>query len=167
MTFGIPVQVMPVQVDGSIDLEHHKLWVDQQRKIEARRRRDGHQGCRFAIIPGQKDILFGRDKIARSHPGNARFLHLISTLQEQYDGASSKEERFIISAGIVSSIKESGGRFLKFEEAGWEVVDDTVARYKVTNTFRSYRKKQNSAIPPTKESVGEEKLELKRDDEGA
>ena len=87
-------------------------------------------------------MLFGRDKVAQSHPGNARYLHLISTYQEQYDSVGSKDERFIISSEIVLQIRESGGRFLKFDGTGWENVDDTTARYKVTNAFRSYRKKE-------------------------
>ena len=144
MTFGIPVKLMPIQEDGSIDLEHHTIWLEQRRKIEANQKSENHQ-VSGSILPGPMDILFGRDKIAQSHPGNARFLHVISTLQEHYDSAATKEERFVVAAGIVLRIKESGRRFLKFDDSNWTVVDDKAARYKVTNAFRSNRKKQNIA----------------------
>lgn len=160
MTFGIPVQFMPVKTDGSLDMEHHKIWMHQRKNSEATKRCDDHQQV-SCIIPGPKDVLFGRDKIAQSHPGNSRYLHLISTCQEEYDRVGSREERFVISTRILLGIKESGGRFLKFDGVGWAVVDDSTARDKVTNAFRSYRRKQN-ANAMKKDSVTAETIRFKR-----
>ena len=163
MTFGIPVHLMPTQVDGTIDLKQHKLWLDQRRALEAIPRVVDHNKV-TCVIPSPKDILFGRDKIAQSHPGNVRFLHLIAALQQQYDSANSKEQRFVISSGIVLSIKEVEGRFLKCDDHGWTVVDDKTARFKVTNAFRSHRRKQNANVSK-KEALTSEKRCPKRKDQ--
>ena len=81
--------------------------------------------------------------MARSHTGNIRYYHIIATHQEQYDDARSHDERSIIAAAIVLSIKESGGRFLKLDGTNnsWLVVDDDTARVKVTNSFRTRRRR--------------------------
>ena len=127
-------------MDGELQLEHHKLWVEQRRNLEALKSRssDNNKRC---IIPRLYDVLHGRDKLAKSHIGNIRFHHIIANHQEVYDNAVSKEERSIIAASIVLSIKEAGGRFLKPDKASWVQVSDEVARNKVTNAFRNSRMK--------------------------
>ena len=131
-------------MDGELQLEHHKLWVEQRRNLEAIKSSTDDKGER-CIVPGPKDILLGRDKLARSHTGNIRFHHITAIRQEEYDKATSKDERSVIAASIVLSIKEAGGRFLKLDKASWVVVSDEAARDKVTNAFRSRRMRANSS----------------------
>ena len=164
MTFGIPVNVLPLQKDGNTELEYHKLWLEQRKRLEAKQRNNESPQELTYVIPGPKDILFGRDKLAQSHPGNVHYLNLISKYQDLYDNAGTKEKRFVISSCILCNIKESGARFLKFDGYGWVVADDTTARYKVTNAFRSYRKKQTANHASKKDSVLIDYPSLKRKD---
>lgn len=39
MTFGIPTSQFPVLTDGSVDISHHRRWIQARRDLEARRRR--------------------------------------------------------------------------------------------------------------------------------
>ena len=78
------------------------------------------------------------------HFGNIRFRSLLEDCHQQYDNAS-RDEKTKITEEIVGIVKEAGGRFLKDSGNGWEVVEDSVARLKVSGTFRAMRLK-NKAI---------------------
>ena len=144
MTFGIPTELLPVDLQGDIRLENHKLWLEQRRSLEANRQRKSLGEIPSVVVPGPKDVLFGRGKFAQSHVGNVRYYNIIASRQTQYDNASSLEERSLVAADILLSIKEFGGRFLKSEKTSWVVVDDAMARDKVTNAFRTRRRKLNA-----------------------
>ena len=161
MTFGIPVQLLPLTVEGNPKLDNHRLWVEQRRNLErnptalrSQNQYDIDKGDEESIdrcvVPAPTDVLLGRDKISRSHIGNVRFDHLIDSRQEQYDGAMSKDERSILAADIVLLIKEAGGRFLKLDQASWVTVDDESARDKVTSAFRTRRRSRRLAEQPAK-----------------
>ena len=142
-------------MDGELQLEHHKLWVEQRRNLEALKSSSVDETIDRCVVPGPYDVLHGRDKLAKSHMGNIRFHHIIANHQEVYDNAVSKEERSIIAASIVLSIKEAGGRFLKPDKASWVQVSDEVARNKVTNAFRNSRMKaMNSKSPQSGNASG-------------
>lgn len=59
------------------------------------------------------------------------------------DDKAGKTEKKTIAMGIIDTIRQSGGLFLK-QDGGklWSRVNDDVARLKVTATFRSYRQSQ-------------------------
>ena len=137
------MQLLPFTVDGEIQLEHHKLWVEQRRSWEALQSPpfDDDKDSIRCIVPGPHDVLHGRDNVAKSHTGNIRFHYMIANHQEEYDKALTKDERSIIAASIVLSVKKAGGRFLKPDKASWVQVSDEVARNKVTNAFRNCRMK--------------------------
>ena len=113
MTFGIPVQVFPISVSGENQFEHHKMWVKQLRNSDQARVEWDNQKRQRCIVPGPKDVLFGREKLSRSHAGNVHYYHIIARRQEQYDNAQSIDERSIVASDIVLSVKESGGILTK------------------------------------------------------
>ena len=158
MTFGIPTQFLPVDVDGNIQLEHHNLWLEQRRQSESMRERNQDQDPALQdtksppVIPGSLDVLFGREKTSQVHPGNARYHMIITSNIELYDSTASKQGKTELALRLIREIKESGGRFLKLEKEGWVVVDDDAARVKVANAFRSRRK---HAKPRTKNLLKE------------
>ena len=90
-------------------------------------------------IPGPVDVLLGRDKMALCHTGNFRYSQVIQEYHERYDSAS-RNEKTVIATEIVEKVKGYGGRFLKAHSMGWTVVEDKIAREKVSNAFRSRRK---------------------------
>ena len=151
MTFGIPVQLFPLTANGDLDLSHHLFWYDQRRSLE-RIQAEGattiisggsthDQPLNRCIVPGPKDVLFGREKISQCHSGNIAYNHLIASSMDEYDRAESRHDKTNIACNIISKVQESGGRFLRLDEASWVLVDDDTARRKVTNSFRTRRRR--------------------------
>eukprot|EP00980_Cylindrotheca_fusiformis_P015327 scaffold4282_cov112-Cylindrotheca_fusiformis.AAC.10 len=92
----------------------------------------------LAASPG--DILFGRGRKVRDHPGNARFLQLIDHYMTKYEKAG-RVDKACIAEIIVRMIKDAGCRFLKKDQNdAWGEVDDSEARKKVAHAFRNRRK---------------------------
>ena len=142
MTFGIPTKLLPYTENGEIRLDNHQLWFQQRQNLEKSResKRDEVENSQNAIFPGPLDILMGRDKVAREHVGNRRFLNIIQDNKEMYDAAPSKADKTLYATQMVHIIKESGGRFLRYGDIGWIEADEVMARDKISNAFRSIRK---------------------------
>jgi hypothetical protein len=90
------------------------------------------------MVPGPYDVLLGRGKFCQEHIGNVRYRHLVEKYVARYDEAA-KDEKTVLSMMIIRMIKESTGRFLKEDGAAWVEADDSVARTKVSQFFRSAR----------------------------
>jgi hypothetical protein len=91
------------------------------------------------ISPAPKDVLFGRGKLIKDHPGNVVLHRLEEERMLKYEMAS-KWEKTVIASEIMAIIKEEDGRFLKMEDGSWVEVDSDVAREKVSHAFRSLRR---------------------------
>ena len=142
MTYGIPTNLLPVTSEAKIELDNHRLWLQQRRNQEeaCNRNVDSSDSMVTTLVPGPLDILMGRDKVAREHVGNRRLVQMIEENKQAYDDAPSKAEKTLLATQMVHMIKESGGRFLKSEDVGWVEADELAARDKITNAFRSIRK---------------------------
>ena len=100
----------------------------------------GQKADDSAIVPRPYDVLLGRGKKHRNHPGNVRMQKIVDIHRDTYLKAI-REVKTEISGSIVRIIKSSGdksGRFLKFRNAqeDWVEVSDEVARSKVGHTIR-------------------------------
>jgi hypothetical protein len=155
-SFGIPVKVLPLDMDGNPIMEYHQQWMQRQRALEG-----GTAAVDNIVEPEtapssssmatattgstsitfhDNDVLLGRDKVSQSHSGNYRFQYMIEEHWDEYD-KSSKVEKTALATKIVDLVKQEG-RFLKFndETNGWEEIDDKTARVKVSMAFRSKRR---------------------------
>eukprot|EP00980_Cylindrotheca_fusiformis_P015325 scaffold4282_cov112-Cylindrotheca_fusiformis.AAC.8 len=93
-----------------------------------------------SLAPSPGDILFGRGRKVRDHPGNARFLQLIDHYMVKYETAG-RVDKACIAEILVRMIKDAGCRFLKKDQNdAWGEVDDSEARKKVAHAFRNRRK---------------------------
>ncbi len=138
-TYGIPTDDLFAGQDGQVNLDWHHKWLNIVRAREEHRSGPTDD----IIIPLRFDVLFGRGKNTREHTGNLRALHLCEMVRPQYE-AASKFEKTAIAERIVHAIRDSHGRFLKWEEDGWVEVDTETAREKISHFFRHYRTKQTS-----------------------
>lgn len=162
MTFGIPVDHLPVDLDGKPIRKYHEDWLRSRRELESIRastEREAHRsekthetitaavtssssssGTDTPITFHKDDVLLGREKVAQGHTGNFRFQYIIEEHWDEYD-KSSKAEKTALATRIVNLVKQDG-RFLKFNEEmnGWEEIDDKSARIKVSMAFRSKRR---------------------------
>jgi hypothetical protein len=103
--------------------------------------------------PGRFDVLLGRGKTHKGHPGNER-LHTVLRIQSvRYSSATSRHEKTAIIQEIVQSIHNESnppGRFLKFDKDanGWVEVDDAAARIKVSQAIQYASRNEKGKAPP-------------------
>jgi hypothetical protein len=150
MTFGIPVDDYPISSDMVLNRKKHLEWIQARRVLEvslsasAAASTDNNAMCGVSpimvLVPKSTDILFGRGKFIREHPGNLRFGLIVESVFDRYEGLGRRSEKTVFTQDFVSKIKRTGGRFLK-QQAGvfWQEVDDELAREKVSHTLRSRR----------------------------
>jgi hypothetical protein len=109
------------------------------------------------VTPQPQDVLLGKLRVAKGQLGYDRLGALIDELRTEYERCSTKMEKMKISQRIVEQIKSQGGRFLKQTKnkygkdrrvennessIGWIQVSDSVAREKISHTFRNLRLRQ-------------------------
>jgi len=148
--FGIPTDDFPLDERGNILTEFHIMKMEKRRIMERFRQQrlttDQPLATRLVtpetrnrvVTPSNNDVLLGRGKASYQHIGNVRLRHWIEQRRPAYEGASVVEKAKM-SAEIVALIKQSTGRFLKEDEAGWFEVPDQVAKKKVSHAFRTLR----------------------------
>ena len=97
-----------------------------------------HDDCLMENVQ-PTDVLCGRDKHSHAHVGNKRFRKLVMLYRQEYQGATSREQKSLITGKIVSTVTAYGGRFLKQEETTgeWSDVGEQYAREKVSHALRS------------------------------
>lgn len=136
MSFGIVMMdMLPTTEDGEFPLENHWKWIAQRWQLESMEHQER------PILPRPTDVIMGRDWDAQIHPGTIRLREIIAMHRDAYDNAK-KLEKTMITREIVQEVKAGGNRFLKSDGAGgYVVVDDSVAREKVSSSFRDRRKK--------------------------
>mmetsp|Transcript_11149 Transcript_11149/g.23083 ORF Transcript_11149/g.23083 Transcript_11149/m.23083 type:complete len:342 (+) Transcript_11149:222-1247(+) len=85
---------------------------------------------------GEHDVLMGRGGKSNHHPGNLKYRQEIERLQEGYKNTDDKDEKTRISEQLVARVQSYGGNFLEKDERGWYIIDDVVARRKVSQALR-------------------------------
>ena len=148
MTFGIPSGIMPVDMQGKLNVERFHQEVESTRRWEEERERVRHAG-NFAKnqldYPTTLDVLLGRGRPYQKFPGNLQLSNMIDARQAVYQAATQQLEKTAISNGILVAIKEMGARLLKRSDCGqyWVEVSDLVAREKVSHGFRNNAKRDS------------------------
>ena len=145
-SFGIHFGLLPTkrQIEDYIDMRRAKD--EEWKRIDAQAEKDAN--C--ILYPREKDVLVGRGKPYQEFVGNMRLATLVGTYTERFKALTDRLEKTLLSLEIVKDVQMQGTRFLKRTEAGWEVVDDTVAREKVVQALRVRAKKQRD-----EENMGE------------
>jgi len=88
------------------------------------------------MIPTENDVLMGRGGKSNHHPGNMQYRAEIERVQEQYKKTDDKDEKTSMSEKLVQHVQSYGGNFLEKDDQGWYVIDDIVARRKVSQALR-------------------------------
>jgi hypothetical protein len=137
-TFGILPHSLPVSVDGELKLQNHREWLQMRRVVEGIEG-DLDESKAITITPSRYDILFGRGRPMRDHPGNLELLFLVEQNSSAYNSAN-KQEKTRLSLEILRMLKAKPSRFLKKNTSGvWQEVDEDMAREKVSHAFRTMR----------------------------
>ena len=125
MTFGIPQDILPFTSNGKLKLSNHKAFLEQQRNREQRtvesKMQDQREGIspslavERVIVPSNVDILLGRGSQYQSHPGNARFHHIIQEYIDFYN-QGDKFDKTVLAELVLSVVKHGGGSKHKTKE---------------------------------------------------
>lgn len=163
MSFGIPVSVIPITDDGTFPLDNHMDWMRRRQKLEETVN-ENYNAANRPFVPGPRDVLCGRSKLALSHPGNVRYRTMIEDRKADYDKAA-KPEKTKIASNLVLLMQQTGARFLKPDADGnWVHADNSVARDKVSNAFRDRRKIVSASAASRSKSSSDTNTKPKRDD---
>jgi hypothetical protein len=151
MTFGIPVDVCPITLDGELKDSNHLKWMKKRQFKEGALKISGV--FQKIDMPSRNDVLVGKGKPFQQHHGNVLLRQLVEIRLTEYSG-TSKGDKTTLTRGIVQSIKDASGRFLKKDNDGWWVeVSDADAREKVVKTFGSTRLSANPSRSENPDSI--------------
>ena len=140
MTFGIPVDLIPLSETGDLKTGNHIKWLARRRRREIGRDSALSVNRELIDLPRGNDVLFGRGRPYTQHEGNRLLHQLIAENRDVYDRSKQGQKIFIRKA-IAQAISADGGRFLRLDsDGGWVKVDDETARDKIGHAFRSARK---------------------------
>ena len=95
--------------------------------------------------PSEKDILLGRGKFAQSWSGNVQFREFVEKQFDDYNKLPTNQ-RNKRTIELTQELLDKGIRFFEQKKSGeWVEADCTEARQKVSQMFRSLRKKKSNA----------------------
>lgn len=138
------------QKTQKICLDRHLEWVKSRfAKEKSGRPSPAKQPKKLSVVNASvNDILVGNGKKS-NNMGNQRLRSLVKDLSQAYDNGSKETRKALVDC-VINSVEQSGGRFLKGQEAeGWgyvwkEMPKDHI-RKNVAQAFRnSYRKRNPS-----------------------
>jgi hypothetical protein len=90
----------------------------------------------FRTLPGPKDVICGRDKVAYNNPGNRCFRVAINANIKNYLNAKTRMDRTEMILGLVRELRFEGVRFLKRKGAEFVELDEQQFRNKVGHALR-------------------------------
>ena len=164
--YGINPDEIPVsdtgeitRLDAHLEFIRKRIVIEDAHALEEQRRKEaahladevrlktmlGHNdegsmdGADSLLIaePSTQDVLLGRGKRSRLHPGNMR-LRLI--LEDRLDEYNSTKQKQPIVASILQQLTESKVRFLEPVPGGvWKVVPAEKMTKKISHDFRTLR----------------------------
>ncbi len=84
-----------------------------------------------------RDVISGRGKFYAKHPGNCKFLSIISFHLDAYEDARhSHKKKAFITRLCVEKVRAWGGKFLKEKDGEWMDIGDKKAKEKVSHAIR-------------------------------
>jgi hypothetical protein len=168
LTFGIPVDVLPVAYDGGLKVSNHLKWISRRQTNDSDLFLKGF--FHGIDLPRRDDVLLGRGKTIQEHPGN---LHMRSLVESHFDRSKKAlmGEKNILAPQIVATMKRCRCRFLKKKKDGWWV--EVSEKEAIVRVLRTFRAAQTAITKPISESGFHEfengkraKLAERRDNSG-
>jgi hypothetical protein len=141
MSYGIPVQELPVSFTGKTKTKNLSQWIQTRLAIDEAREH-GYDTSSLVLHPGPCDVLFSRGGNAR-HQGNLEFHRIIDGHIPIYSTTCCRKEKRRIRDEIVSVVRSRNGRFLELSQnARWwvEIVDQDAIHSKVTSAINDQRR---------------------------
>jgi hypothetical protein len=151
MSHGIPKLILPINEEGAVEVDQHRKWLADHQTTENQptpltaSTRSGVCGDLF--MPTDKDVLLGRGKMVDGNAGNVLLKRIVASNYGRFQ-SSSRFEKTIVTHTVYLRMKKSGSRFLKKTDGNWIVVEEAVAREKISHAFRNYKARGPSSSQP-------------------
>ena len=137
MSFGIPVDAIPVSVSGTIKTKDFLKWIVRRKKKEDYMGYHGRNSRWNRIdLPNLNDVLFAKGRPYQHHPGNQEYLRLIQDCLIEYDSAANRRDKRSVACNLIDSMRMQSTRFLiKDSEDWWVEASDKELHEKVIKAF--------------------------------
>lgn len=141
LTFGIDLSDCLTPGEGMLATEKLLSYMETRRvkeALETQKRNDEAMVSGLIDFPGKFDVLMGRGRPFLGWEGNVRLSKLIHKNADLYmEDKINRVEKTMLAMKIVQIIQLNGGRFIHRTEKGWKVVDDKMAKEKVSQGLRA------------------------------
>lgn len=116
---------------------------------------DESQNMSEDIVPGEADIICGKDNVAYNHAGNKKFRAIVIMHGERYKRCPSRHGKTLITTEIIKSIRARGGRFLRMNKKinMYEDLSDQKTHDKVSHALRSAKDPNEKKVPRKRNRV--------------
>ena len=112
-----------------------ETFIAERRRIEKERKQA--EEVSGIIYPKPNDVIFGKGKPCQEFPGNLQLKSLVDEYRDEYNRSNKPRQKTELTIKVVNRIRATGGRFLRRVDGEWqEIMDDAVARDKVSHSFR-------------------------------
>ncbi|KAG7344954.1 hypothetical protein IV203_032485 [Nitzschia inconspicua] len=149
LTFGIPVDLLPVTESNNIKTKNHHLWIKGRRAIEQAEQNAGHYNAATSNLvdcPALADVVFKAGTSNISHPGNSIFRELLFANYNAYFDAKTHASKQEVVSRVIQDVTRRDGKFLEWDNCGcWAIIRDPgLVRKKVYNSLFYFKKTFNA-----------------------
>lgn len=145
MSFGIPLGVLPLKADGTVDFRHHREWINRVERgandeilgNSAKELEEKAHGC----LPKHEDVLLGRGRRGLNWPGNIELRRMVKEAQPRYESVDRYNKQ-LIAHTIYHRMKKTGAQFLKPLDGDknlFVAVEQNKACDRIAHLFRNLR----------------------------
>ncbi len=149
MSFGIPVDTVPVSASGCIKTKDFHKWINRRKKKEDVVMYYGiGTGWNRIDLPSLNDVLFAKGRPYQHHPGNQEYLRLIQECLKVYEQAPNRKEKRAVVWNLIDTMRDLSTRFLIKDKDDWwveasekEIQDKVIKAF--SHALTSSKKKSN------------------------
>jgi hypothetical protein len=144
LTFGLPIQEVPVTATGTIKTKNHLLWIKGRKLIDTGRENESDLPFLGTFHPGIHDVLFSRGGNT-THFGNMEFRQFMASRIEAYN-EGGRQERLVFRQELIELVHDNAGRFLQLETDGWwvEITNTKILMDKISNALYDFNRKSGA-----------------------
>jgi hypothetical protein len=111
--------------------------------------------------PIDADVLCGRGRAIRSHPGNQLYITLIQDKKTEYSDAAKGWKQEIVRK-VVDAIRDQKGRFLQRQGNYWMDIGEPKALAKTAQAFRDFKSEDEEGFNSNSNSNNSNGVAVKR-----
>jgi len=151
----------PLMINVAVENPTFKLKVIKKKRIRKPQKKIIPMHKKYVEL-SDKDVLQGRGGRSNHHPGNARYREEVERVQESYKKTNDKDEKTRISKTLLLYVQSFGGNFLEKDENGLYIIDDVVARRKISQALREDKDPEKRKAKRHRFIAKRERLEAER-----